>query len=75
MRRCSVMDTEHTPPFVSMHRGVLKILGGTENNLYDARFDNYEGDHKRFAATVCRKDFRANSRRDYRPWQRIQYAQ
>lgn len=57
------------PVFVSIHRGTLKPFGGELDNLYDAKFDKYEGSYSREAGHSCRKDFRHNARKNYRPWQ------
>jgi hypothetical protein len=63
-----LVDTEHLPLFLSSHMATLKAFGGTVDSLYDARFDDHEGGPSRNARHACRKDFRANSNRNYRVW-------
>jgi hypothetical protein len=61
------------PTFVSIHRGTLKPFGGELDNMFDARFDQHEGEYSREAEHACHKDFRHNTHgkalRNYRPWQ------
>lgn len=62
-------DTEHLPSFLSSHMATLKAFGGPVDSLYDSRFDDHEGKPSRAARHACRKDFRTNSKRNYRTWQ------
>ena len=53
---------------VSMRKSALKVFGGELHSLYDTpRWE--AGRRSRSAAHVCRKDWQASSRRDYKPWQ------
>jgi hypothetical protein len=62
-------DIDTLPQFIPIRRGTLKPLGGTLENMFDAKFDKHEGRYSREAGHACRKDFRINARRNYRPWQ------
>jgi hypothetical protein len=63
-----VIETE-VPPKMSMRLSSTKSFGGDIHDLWDiSRFDSRS--RSRNAATQCKKDFRANSSRNYRPWQR-----
>jgi hypothetical protein len=53
---------------VSMRKSTLKVFGGELHSLWDTpRMDS--GRRSRSAAHVCRKDWQASGRRDYKPWQ------
>lgn len=53
---------------VSMRKSALKVFGGELHSLWDTpRMDS--GRRSRSASHVCRKDWQASSRRDYKPWQ------
>lgn len=66
----SVMQEEHCPQFLSMRKSALVVHGGTLESLYELHGrDNYWY-RSRMAGHSARKDFRINSRRDYKPWQR-----
>jgi len=54
---------------LSMRLTALREFGGSLISLYDShRLDS--GWQSRRARRSCRKDFRCNSKRDYKPWQR-----
>ena len=56
------------PTKISMRLSCTKAFGGDIEDLWDVyRFEG--GIRSRNAATQCKKDFRANSSRNYRPWQ------
>lgn len=53
---------------VSFRKSALKVYGGELHSFRDTpRRDG--GGRSRSASHVCRKDWRASSRRDYKPWQ------
>jgi len=62
-------ETELLPSRVSTIKSLLKVNGGAVKSLWDVstRFDT--GRRSRHAGRQSRKDYRCNSRRDYRPWQ------
>jgi hypothetical protein len=73
MRR-TIIDPELYPVFVPFRKSALVALGGSMKNLNDSRRLDHECVHthqSRDAGHACKKDFRVNGRRDYRPWQRV----
>jgi hypothetical protein len=62
---------EEIPVKISMRRSMLKIYGGCIDNVWTDTVGHLEQIFKRSrnAGTVTRKDFRINSRKNYKPWQ------
>jgi hypothetical protein len=69
-------DIDHLPVSLSSHRSILTVNGGTLPTLYNMR-DRHDDPYyrSRCAPKRTKKDFRINGRRDYRPWQRLIYAE
>jgi hypothetical protein len=63
-----VLEIEHLPAQLSMHISLLKEFGGSLDTLYDMERDLYEGASRR-PRHATRKDFRINSKHNYKPWQ------
>ena len=54
---------------ISMRKTALKFYGGKLSSLFTSRnFDNIS--RSRNAGTITKKDFRINSSKDFKPWQR-----
>ena len=56
---------------ISMRKSALRDFGGSLRNMYFVpRFEQQctRGNRSRDAGTICRKDFRVNGNRNYRPW-------
>jgi hypothetical protein len=66
------MTQLEVPVKISMRLSALSIYGGSLSNLNKShRLDHecIQGHRSRLAGTACRKDFRTNGHRNYRPWQ------
>jgi hypothetical protein len=55
---------------LSMRLTALREFGGPLLNLYDSRRFDSGWQSRTHSGSKCRKDFRCNSKRDYKPWQR-----
>lgn len=63
------MTQLEVPTKVSMRLSALSLYGGSLYNLYKSRRLNHRFNRSRDAEHACRKDFRHNGSRNYRPWQ------
>lgn len=64
-------DLETLPMYVPSRLGATKVYGGDLKSTYDLHGHDDPAYRSRLAGHSCHKDFRINSRRNYRPWQFI----